>query len=133
MRHLNNIDTYRSKKQILEELQVAASQASEQGDISHLTLTFSVLLVKLSDEADTVTRNLIAVKRLLFVLIILLMIMVLPPIIQSVYAFVTENSFIRTGPTLPDFSGLSDWLRDLWQDIRDWILNLWRGIGRDQY
>src|SRR4051794_32021692 len=49
MRHMHNIDPYRSKKQILEELQVAALRAAEDGNIAHMTLTFAVLLVKLSD------------------------------------------------------------------------------------
>src|SRR3954468_10669204 len=104
MRHMHNIDTYRSKKQILEELQVAASRAAEDGNIAHMTLTFAVLLVKLSDQAEEATRNIVQLRRTLLLLVILLMIIVLPPLIKELYEFFTENTFAWMGPSLPDFS-----------------------------
>ena len=130
MRHMHNIDPYRSKKQILEELQVAASRAAEDGNIAHMTLTFAVLLVKLSDQAEEATRNLIWLRRLLFLLVILLAIMILPPVIQELYEFLTENTFTWTGPSLPDVSGIWDWLGNLWAQFRDWVSDLWKESRR---
>jgi hypothetical protein len=126
MRYMHNIDTHRSKRQILEELQVAATRASEDHDISHMTLIFAVLLVKLSDQAEQATRNLIWLRRLLFLLVILLTIMILPPIIQVLYGFLTENTFTWTGPNPPDFSRFWSWSGDLWAQFRDWVSDLWK-------
>src|SRR3954447_7686384 len=130
MRHMHNIDTYRSKKQILEELQVAATRASQDHDISHMTLAFAVLLVKLSDQAEEATKNLIWLRRLLFLLVILLTIMILPPIIRWSYEFVTENTSTWTGPNLPDFSGIWDWLGNLLAQFRNWVSTLGRESRR---
>jgi hypothetical protein len=127
MRHMHNIDTYRSKKQILEELQAAASRAAEDGNIAHMTLTFAVLLVKLSDES---TRNIIRLRRILFWLVILLIIIILPPVIRELYEFFTENTFSWKGPSMPDFPGYFSrfwsWLLDLWNSLKDWFFDIWK-------
>ena len=126
MRHPYDINPYRSKRQLLEELRVAASRASEDGDISHMTLTFAVLLVKVSDEVYVTTRNIIWLKRLVFILVILLAIMVLPPVIKELYEFISENSFTWAGPKLPDLSRIGDWLKDLGTQLSDWFRDLWK-------
>ena len=63
---LYNIDTYRSTKQILEELRVASSQAIEDGNIAHMAVIFAVLLVKISEEQAYSIRRIIRLARVLF-------------------------------------------------------------------
>ena len=56
---LYNIDTYRSTKQILEELRVASSQAIEDSNVAHMAVIFAVLLIKISEEQAYSTRKII--------------------------------------------------------------------------
>ena len=91
-----------------------------------MTLTFAVLLVKISDEVYVTTRNIIWLKRLLFILVISLMIMVLPPVTKELYEFISENSFTWAGPKLPDLSRIGDWLKDLGTQLSDWFRDLWK-------
>jgi hypothetical protein len=84
---LYNIDTYRSTKQILEELRVASSQAIEDGNVAHMAVTFAVLLVKISEEQAYATRKIIRLTRVLFWLTLIIMIILLPPLIQELYSY----------------------------------------------
>ena len=95
-----------------------------------MTLTFAVLLVKLSDQAEEVTRNIVRLRRILFWLVILLMIMILPPLLRELYGFFIENTFTWIGGSWPDFSEYVsrfwNWLLDLWNSLKDWFLDLWK-------
>ena len=121
---MSNIDTYRSKKQILEELRVASSRAIEDGNVAHMTVTFAVLLVKLSDEVEYATRKVIRLTRMLFWLSILFAIVILPPLIQELYEFFLENTFYFEMPELPDMPDFSAYFSSFWR----WFSEFWNDI-----
>jgi hypothetical protein len=82
---MQSIDLHRSSRQLLEELRVASSRAIEDRNPAHMTVTFAVLLVKLSEQADGATRRIVRLTWVLFWLTVILMIIVLPPVIQETY------------------------------------------------
>ena len=123
-----NIDTYRSKKQILEELRVASSRAIEDGNVAHMTVTFAVLLVKLSDDVEYAARKVIRLTRMLFWLSILFTIVILPPLIQELYEFFLENTFYFEMPELPDMPDFSEYFSSFWR----WFSEFWNDIWRQR-
>jgi nitrogen fixation/metabolism regulation signal transduction histidine kinase len=74
---MRNIDTYRSTRQILEEIEVASTDPNP----NHVILPFSVLLVKLSEQENAATRKLVRLTWALFLLILLLLLAVFPPLV----------------------------------------------------
>jgi hypothetical protein len=80
-----SINLHRSSRQLLEELRVASSRAIEDKNPAHMTVTFAVLLVKLSEQADAATRRLVWLTWVVFLLTVVLAIAVLPPIIRDIY------------------------------------------------
>ena len=125
---LYNIDTYRSTKQILEELRVASSQAIEDGNVAHMAVTFAVLLVKISEEQAYATKKIIRLARVLFWLTLIIMIILLPPLIQELYEFYSENTFHLD---MPDFSGSWDWLAGLLNAIVNWFGETWDSLWQE--
>src|SRR3954471_6107573 len=87
---MQSIDLHRSSKQLLEELRVASSRAIEDRNPAHMTVTFAVLLVKLSEQADYATRRLVRLTWALFWLIVVLMVVVLPPLIEELYMWLSN-------------------------------------------
>ena len=87
---MQSIDLHRSPQQLLEELRVASSRAIEDRNPAHMTVTFAVLLVKLSEQADYATRRLVRLTWALFWLIVVLMIVVLPPLIEELYMWLSN-------------------------------------------
>src|SRR4051812_37654730 len=63
---MQSIDLHRSPQQLLEELRVASSRAIEDRNPAHMTVTFAVLLVKLSEQAEYATRRLVRLTWALF-------------------------------------------------------------------
>jgi len=84
---MQSIDLHRSSQQLLEDLRVASSRAIEDRNPAHMTVTFAVLLVKLSEQADYATRRLVRLTWALFWLIVVLMIVVLPPLVEELYTW----------------------------------------------
>jgi hypothetical protein len=80
---VQSIDIHRSHRQLLEELRVASSRAIEDGNPSHMTVTFAVLLVKLSEQADAATRRIARLTWVIFFLTVILAVFVLPPVIDD--------------------------------------------------
>ena len=80
---MQNIDTHRSPTQLLEELRVASSRAIEDRNPAHMTVTFAVLLVKLSEQADTATRRIVRLTWVIFFLTVLLAIIVLLAVVEQ--------------------------------------------------
>ena len=87
---MQSIDLHRSPQELLEELRVASSRAIEDRNPAHMTVTFAVLLVKLSEQADYATRRLVRLTWALFWLIVVLMIVVLPPVIEELYTWLSN-------------------------------------------
>ena len=87
---MQSIDLHRSSQQILEELRAASSRAIEDRNPAHMTVTFAVLLVKLSEQADYATRRLVRLTWALFWLIVVLMIIVLPPLVEELYTWLSN-------------------------------------------
>ena len=87
---MQSIDLHRSPKQLLDELRVASSRAIEDRNPAHMTVTFAVLLVKLSEQADYATRRLVRLTWTLFWLIVVLMIVVLPPLVEELYTWLSN-------------------------------------------
>jgi hypothetical protein len=87
---MQSIDLHRSSQQLLEELRVASSRAIEDRNPAHMTVTFAVLLVKLSEQADYATRRLVRLTWVLFWLIVVLMIVVLPPLVEELYTLLSS-------------------------------------------
>ena len=87
---MQSIDLHRSPKQLLDELRVASSRAIEDRNPAHMTVTFAVLLVKLSEQADYATRRLVRLTWALFWLIVVLMIIVLPPLVEELYTWLSN-------------------------------------------
>jgi len=87
---MQSIDLHRSPQQLLDELRVASSRAIEDRNPAHMTVTFAVLLVKLSEQADYATRRLVRLTWALFWLIIVLMIIVLPPLVEELYTWLSN-------------------------------------------
>ena len=87
---MQSIDLHRSPQQLLDELRVASSRAIEDRNPAHMTVTFAVLLVKLSEQADYATRRLVRLTWALFWLIVVLMIIVLPPLVEELYTWLSN-------------------------------------------
>ena len=87
---MQSIDLHRSPQQLLDELRVASSRAIEDRNPAHMTVTFAVLLVKLSEQADYATRRLVRLTWALFWLIVVLMIVVLPPLVEELYTWLSN-------------------------------------------
>ena len=87
---MQSIDLHRSPQQLLEELRVASSRAIEDRNPAHMTVTFAVLLVKLSEQAEYATRRLVRLTWALFWLIVVLMIIVLPPLVEELYTWLSN-------------------------------------------
>ena len=87
---MQSIDLHRSSQQLLEDLRVASSRAIEDRNPAHMTVTFAVLLVKLSEQADYATRRLVRLTWALFWLIVVLMIVVLPPLVEELYTWLSN-------------------------------------------
>jgi hypothetical protein len=87
---MQNIDIHRSPTQLLEELRVASSRAIEDRNPAHMTVTFAVLLVKLSEQVDAATRRIVWLTWVLFLLTVVLVIAVLPPAIQEAYEWLSD-------------------------------------------
>jgi hypothetical protein len=87
---MQSIDIHRSHRQLLEELRVASSRAIEDQNPAYMTVTFAVLLVKLSEQADIATRRIVRLTWVLVLLTIVLIIAVLPPAIQGVYEWFSD-------------------------------------------
>jgi len=87
---MQSVDLHRSPQQLLEELRVASSRAIEDRNPAHMTVTFAVLLVKLSEQADYATRRLVRLTWALFWLIVVLMIIVLPPLVEELYTWLSN-------------------------------------------
>ena len=87
---MQSIDLHRSPQELLEELRVASSRAIEDRNPAHMTVTFAVLLVKLSEQADYATRRLVRLTWALFWLIVVLMIVVLPPLVEELYTWLSN-------------------------------------------
>ena len=87
---MQSIDLHRSPQELLEELRVASSRAIEDRNPAHMTVTFAVLLVKLSEQADYATRRLVRLTWALFWLIVVLMIIVLPPLVEELYTWLSN-------------------------------------------
>ena len=87
---MQSIDLHRSPQELLEELRVASSRAIEDRNPAHMTVTFAVLLVKLSEQADYAMRRLVRLTWALFWLIVVLMIIVLPPLVEELYTWLSN-------------------------------------------
>ena len=87
---MQSVDLHRSPQQLLEELRVASSRAIEDRNPAHMTVTFAVLLVKLSEQADYAMRRLVRLTWALFWLIVVLMIIVLPPLVEELYTWLSN-------------------------------------------
>ena len=87
---MQSIDLHGSPRQLLDELRVASSRAIEDRNPAHMTVTFAVLLVKLSEQADYATRRLVRLTWALFWLIVVLMIIVLPPLVEELYTWLSN-------------------------------------------
>ena len=87
---MQSIDLHRSPQQLLDELRVASSRAIEDRNPAHMTVTFAVLLVKLSEQADYATRRFVRLTWALFWLSVVLMIVVLPPLVAELYAWLSN-------------------------------------------
>lgn len=74
---MRNINTHRSAKDILEEIRVASTDPNP----NHVILPFSVLLVKLSEQENAATRKLVRLTWALFLLLLFLVLIVLPPLL----------------------------------------------------
>jgi len=88
---MQSVDLHRSPQQLLEELRVASSRAIEDRNPAHMTVTFAVLLVKLSEQADYATRRLVRLTWALFWLIVVLMIVVLPHLVEELYTLLSNG------------------------------------------